>query len=257
MKESPIIFSSESVNAIFAGEKTQTRRVVKPQPTLVPDGNLCGRPKGSYYWPSHKCRSMVDPSDMGSLGPYGGKYDLLWVKETWKPFERPTDHTDGIVFKADGAFVPIDNTREAAERWVVAKDNRSTRCSSPWRSPLFMPRWACRLLLEVRSIRVERLHAITEADARAEGIDPKKPVKAKLDKSAIDLHVFGPDAVQRIFRMHWDSINGEKHPWVENPFVWVITFTRVCMRCKGRGFVSSASCTHNRPAGAAYAEGSP
>lgn len=77
MKERGIIFTGESVRAILAGRKTQTRRIMKPQ--LVEDTE--SRWPG-WKWPSAKARSMVTLAEAACLGPYGGRGDTLWVKET-------------------------------------------------------------------------------------------------------------------------------------------------------------------------------
>jgi hypothetical protein len=76
-----------------------------------------------------------------------------------------------------------------------------------------MPRWACRLTLAVKAVRVERLQDISEADAIAEGCctrtyrDGRGHEDARLD-----------------FKRLWDSINGKRHPWASNPWVWVVEF---------------------------------
>lgn len=77
-----------------------------------------------------------------------------------------------------------------------------------------MPRSMCRLVLEITDVRVERLHAISAADAEAEGIDFLRHV---------------PDAdetltPQQLFHCLWDGTGGD---WDANPWVWVIGFRRV------------------------------
>ena len=172
-RERPIIFTGESVRGILAGRKTVTRRVVKPQPHpnhvlspawgTSPDGFAFGEPG---LWRENGPDYPDGPEDERRC-PYGVPGDLLWVRETWRPKGMPNG-LDGIHFRADDTFAPIDDTREAADAWVaVVKSDRGQ-----WRSPLFMPRWASRLSLEVVSVRVERLHQITEQDAILEGVLP-------------------------------------------------------------------------------------
>ena len=90
-----------------------------------------------------------------------------------------------------------------------------------------MPRWASRITLEVTGVRVERLHDISEEDARAEGIGqfdvPDGPAAGRW---------YGePGAESRepivAFARLWDSVNGTSHPWPSNCWVWAITFRRI------------------------------
>ena len=138
MKERPIIFSGPMVRAILDGRKTQTRRVVKPQPDEVKDPNAkvalitCLR----FYQAGkeHSC-------------PYGAPGDRLWVRETFA-MESPTCP----VYLAD------QTDKTTVERWKPS---------------IHMPRWASRLTLEIVSVRVERSQDISEKDAAAEGCEPK------------------------------------------------------------------------------------
>lgn len=189
-KERPIIFSGPMIRAIMAGAKTQTRRVVKvPGSGLSPAAKFCRR--GVAYpdlfaW----CDGTSDDIETwGMVGdpfrcPYGQPGDLLWCKETWRTHEDPETLIDGILFRADGAFREIENTREAADRWLAAahvigprrpyRRGESLRLAPKhkgWRSASHMPRWASRLTLRVESVRVERLQEISEADADAEGME--------------------------------------------------------------------------------------
>lgn len=117
--------------------------------------------------------------------------DRLWVREAglWCDigFER------SVAYRADG---------EPGETWV-----RPIR----WRSPLYMPRWASRLTLEIVGVRVGRLQEISEEDAKAEGC-------------AI---AGGWPESREWFRVAWNHINGKKHLWESNPWVWVVEFKRL------------------------------
>ena len=112
---------------------------------------------------------------------------------------------DGIRFKADDAFVRIENTHKAAELWVDAHDNGKR--GALWRSPRFMPRWASRISLDVRAIRCEQLQDISPDDSLAEGVSGWTKGTA--------------------FERLWDEINGKRAPWASNPWVWVVTFARL------------------------------
>ena len=123
------------------------------------------------------------------------------------PFEKP----EFCVYKADG--VPAPEFYDA--------DDELHCC---WRPSIHMPRWASRILLEITDVRVERLNAISEEDARAEGIidggclncgEPEPCGCANPEPDATDA-----------FAYLWQSIYGQDN-WNANPWVWVIEFKRV------------------------------
>ena len=137
MKERPILFSGPMVRAILDGRKTQTRRVVKPQPDWI-------RPRVSDDGIAHGyCGS--GPTD-GIKCPYGTVGDRLWVRESWAKSGEVGDATE---YRADNPD-PI---------------------GAKWRPSIHMPRWASRIDLEITGIRVERLQEISERDAMAEGCE--------------------------------------------------------------------------------------
>jgi len=137
MKEHPIIFNTETVKAILDGRKTQTRRVIKPQPLL--------EYKGLKMQFHRKC-------------PYGQVGDRLWVRETWAvaPTLNTTKPSD-LLKKYD--IIPIT--------YRATYPNESHYM---WRPSIFMPRWASRITLEIIGVRVEQLQEITDEDALAEGV---------------------------------------------------------------------------------------
>lgn len=136
-KERPILFSGPMVRAILDGRKTQTRRIVKPQPKGTPELGGFGR-----LW-------FDGRDDMNC--PHGLPGDRMWVRETFAIVNK--DCGPVAVYCADGEFQP---------------DYIGHR----WSPSIHMPRWASRISLEVISVRVERLCGITEADAKAEGAEP-------------------------------------------------------------------------------------
>ena len=191
MSEKPILFSGPLVRAILEGRKTVTRRVAK-----LTDAGHVKEPRGHRRW------HPGDP-DASAACPYGQPGDLLWVRETWAQWDR------GLAFRADCL-----NPRTGEE------DGDSRRCrldfGVKWRPSIHMPRWACRLLLRVTDVRVERLQEITAEDAVAEGLvrDASHPTGGWVE-------------LLRDFRDLWDSIAKPGFGWDDNPWVWRIAFERV------------------------------
>lgn len=199
MKERPILFSGPMVRAILEGRKTQTRRVVKPP--LSPDHLGQWEPTTIGGTGITDSRGNVVP-EMGVIWhtrtgqvigcPYGQTGDNLWVRETWADL-RPYN---GIAYRAD-----------------VSKTGIITK----WKPSIFMPRWASRITLEITGVRVERVQEITAMDCISEGIKRSQ---------AWDVHDRATEEICSFLSL-WDSINGKKHPWVSNPWVWVISFKRI------------------------------
>lgn len=191
MKERPILFSAPMVRAILGGRKTQTRRIVNARvaPWLLDP---------AHGWDD---AYVLDPgNELLARCPYGAPGGRLWVRETWA---RLTGNGHRIVYRADG-----DDPRLG---WDDDPSTRRPRMT--WTPSIHMPRWASRITLEVTDVRVERLQAITEEDAVAEGVAR---------------HVEGATRGARTaFASLWDSLNGERTPWSTNPWVWVVGFRRL------------------------------
>lgn len=230
MRDIPIMFAGDMVRSILAGAKTQTRRVVKENlvPFIEPrkdDPNHAAfiHSKKCDGWAcDHKCGGIeVSADNTVSVSPYGTTGDRLWVRETWRAVERERDSVDGILYAADDWFRPIENTARAAELWVEAYDNGKHGLS--WRPSIFMRRWMSRLDLENLGVRIERLHAITEEDAKAEGaawrIAPGGDLAGAFEGINCDI------GYRNHFGDLWKRINGAES-WGENPWVWCIKFPR-------------------------------
>ncbi|CAH6106637.1 hypothetical protein AN2340V1_2863 [Klebsiella variicola] len=196
------------VRALLSGRKTQTRRIIKPQPEATLSGSLSGK------WLSRPLNGLLLPKieDIAIHCPFGVVGDRIWVRETFQgplfdydlmdsyckdptPFEKP----EFCVYKADG--VPAPEFYDA--------DDELHCC---WRPSIHMPRWASRILLEITNVRVERLKSISDGDALREGC------------SAADMK--SGDCVADVFARLWASIYGSDS-WNANPWVWVIEFKRV------------------------------
>ena len=216
MTERPILFSGPMVRAILEGRKTQTRRVVKPQP----DAGARITPIDSEWLLERWQKQDREFTNFGRAArvqcPYGKPGGRLWVRET---LCRPDG--DPWLYSADRQPVMVSREDETAMLvWAHHKEQDS--CSS-----IFMPRWASRLTLEITDVRVERLRDITEEDAIAEGIIPKPGgvFEGSRDTSRKGLTLITPWLTAReAFSDIWDKINGKKHPWASNPWVWVIEF---------------------------------
>jgi AraC-like DNA-binding protein len=174
MRERPILFNGDMVRAILAGAKTQTRRPVKPQPRVAP----------GFY----DIVSGLPPC------PFGQPGDRLWVRETWASHPcggtQRHDPGDGHAWGS-----PIYRATFGA--------GLKPECEgfTPWRPSIHMPRWACRILLEIVSVRVERVMDISDDDARAEGFESREAFLA---------------AYRAMYKLSPEA----------NPWVWVVEFKR-------------------------------
>jgi hypothetical protein len=231
MKERPILFSAPMVRAILEGRKTQTRRVVKPQP---PAGHaLHGfttfstrmTDVGKAVWARGDSPLLCDVHRVRC--PYGQPGDRLVVRETWQYADWTEDGMPWIRYRADQATRLIEDTPEdwserLTDAWAslsvpenYALDNRAA--DRRWRPAIHMPRWASRILLEVTGVRVERLQDISEPDAIAEGCAGGHGVIPGYSYSATP---------REQYRALWESINGPGS-WDANPWVWVVEFKRI------------------------------
>ncbi|EOC4952810.1 hypothetical protein ACI4VZ_001975 [Klebsiella pneumoniae] len=232
MKERGMIFNGEMVRAILDGRKTQTRRIIKWKQTRFTE---IGEREDGSKWPwsedaEHAC-------DFWHPCPFGAVGDRIWVRETWgvvsheldedgriRPWtpDRPATvihempfgngyYSGHAIYAADGDFTWGDDDGY--------EDGRSC-----WKPSIHMPKAASRILLEITDVRVERLNAISEEDARAEGIidggclncgEPEPCGCANPEPDATDA-----------FAYLWQSIYGQEN-WNADPWVWVIEFKRV------------------------------
>ena len=189
----PILFSTQMVDAILEGRKTQTRRIFKVNKTQI------SHPQENVFWDKEMGEAVY--TSLGGQSwwncPYGNVGDILWVRETWQEttWLHPSDENYGYIYKAS------ENGRE----WA-ANDESWT-----WEPSLFMPKDACRLFLEITNIRIERLQDISANDIKSEGVS-----------YTIDYY---PNFLE-LWENLWVKINGQQS-WQDNPFVWVIEFKQV------------------------------
>jgi len=186
VKEHPILFSGPMVRAILDGRKTMTRRVCKYQPSVSvrKAGSMWGIKGGDALWHfGHKIVSC----------PYGQPGDRLWVRETWMPFTEQGCPVGATIYRAT--------------------DHPEPDGDSPlrWNPPIFMPKSASRITLEITAVRVERVQDIGDEDAEAEGLSWCNAASPR-DK----------------FQCLWNSLNAKRgYGWDANPRVWVVTFKRL------------------------------
>lgn len=218
VKERPILFSAPMVVALLAGTKTQTRRIVKPQPP-------------SSWDPQPECVDIhgynrdgdLDPeiflgrgfcNDEGLEGrvcPYGWPGERLWVRETHAVHSKPCEGQGigyTLQYRADNAERELDADTSVSPTFDRFPHQKIA--DEGWKPSIHMPRWACRIVLEITEVRVERLQAISEGDASAEGVPMIAP---------------WPSARARFMDL-WDLINGQASR-LANPWVWALTFKRV------------------------------
>ncbi len=207
MKERPILFNGKMVRAIIANRKHKTRRIMKNQPNIDPQ-------TGDWMFTNSNGSQEVHPIEqwieiqIKLHCPYGKVGDRLWVRETFGKLQD----ADG------GAYVYRANMQD---------DDGEDFIKQPWRPSIFMPRNACRILLEITDIRVERLADISEEDAIDEGIE-SIVVMTPLYKNYSKHKLFGDwlSTARHSFLTLWDSING-RGASLTNPWVWVISFKKV------------------------------
>lgn len=219
MKERPIVFSASKVLAILAGTKTQTRRTVNMDRIdfLGREGQEEEEDLSQWGWgfdgppPGYMVleRGLNERFNHGRTSipcPFGEVGDRLWVREPWRLYEAARHNP-----------WPDLPCRRGPEGFVFYKAgfNRSGRF--PALPPQAMPRWASRIDLEITSVRVERLHQITNDDARAEGVDPY------CDETRED-GTGRPDDYRTAFAEEWEESKTRRASWKDNPFVWVISF---------------------------------
>jgi len=237
VKEHGTIFQPWGVQCIKAGIKTQTRRLVSPSTMLIDGRKYTSRSKykgtlfnwDDFDWEKavvRYCKTAYTPSknlyvihkDLRTLGPYlhvihrnlcmaqsfCPEYqvgDHIWVRETHSKYKMPRDPAQakkenqnlyaGIRFKADGDK-PWGN----------------------WRPSIFMLREDSRIILKITDVRIERVQAITDEDAMAEGCNPELPI--------ITRHFVHP---RDNYAQIWDDINAKNgNSWKKNPWVIALDF---------------------------------
>lgn len=237
MTERGMIFNGEMVRAILDGRKTQTRRIIKNQR----EGECWGvKPAKNPRYAGHThdwwLPTGTQPYAALPACPHGSIGDRIWVRETWSQLGNEDgcaiDWNDELV-KGGGPEAARIYRASCEQKpgnyglWSIPDDafwkphTDNMEFEGAWRPSIHMPRWASRITLEITDVRVERLNAISEEDARAEGIidggclncgEPEPCGCANPEPDATDA-----------FAYLWQSIYGQEN-WQANPWVWVIEF---------------------------------
>jgi hypothetical protein len=226
MIEQPITMTDESVSAIFAGRKTQTRRAIEPQPDWDKEDVTTARITGILAFPIGKVYGQQNGPPIFVNGFKDGIYGIVnnypvsshaWVKETFALIECGGKR--GIAYRTDG-IIDLDR----GERWL---------------SPLFMARYHSRLTLEITDVRVERVQAISEADCIAEGVERdrsgfkcyRRILEGPHTGHAHPYNVIPNKSAIISYQEMWDAINGKRkggaYAWAKDPWVFAYTFRRL------------------------------
>ncbi|NDD55910.1 hypothetical protein EBZ39_18940 [bacterium] len=210
------------VRAILDGSKTQTRRIVKRQPkphhweafpTYKFLSRLFDAVKATFWITGHSQeeRGKHHRDDGITVKcPYGSVGDQLWVRETFRLYDRNEECACYEQCSCPPSGTPIYRADSSHE--------------SKWKPSIFMPRWASRINLKITGIRVERLQDISGDDAWAEGVPCASWAESDWDDDGY------PTPWEKRYRYAleqyeelWESINGPGS-WDANPYVWVIGF---------------------------------
>ena len=209
MTDRPILFSGSMVRAILEGRKTMTRRVLKPQPEIL-------SPEGVWRW------AFRNNGFVGATGTHLETFkeiaehhykmqpkDHLWVREAWRAIYFEDDYKPSELLHDEPIYYEADKYIRCTQRLMDISDIGKKRPS------MFMPKWASRITLIVKDVRVERLQYISEEDAKNEGAEP---ILVPPDG--------GSEPYREGFHTLWDSINGKDKDkcWDANPYVAAISF---------------------------------
>lgn len=207
MTDRPMLFSGPMVRALLEGRKTQTRRLLKPQPEPWRDFYLEGGCQQSDW-------SFVT----GLRTDDGVRYRFgIWMHSAFHESRfQPLPYAPGglIWVRESGLFSDLGFEQDCAFRADGEPDQSWTR-PIRWRPSIYMPRWASRLTLEVIDVRIERLQDISEADALAEGAWAWAE-----DHDAARVM----DSAREAYAHLWDDLNAKRAPWAMNPWVVALTF---------------------------------
>lgn len=203
-RERPILFRDEMVRAILDGRKTQTRRLVRFPRDWTPWQVECATYDPSAFGGGTACLKARPDAETGScverLRAPWRVGDVLWVREAWAS-RQEGPFTFSVWYRSNG---------------------KPNVLGVRWRPSIHLPRRFARLFLRVTAVRAERVNAISEEDARAEGVLPRFEVDVAtfvMGRPITSTHVIG-------FKHAWDSMHGAG-AFASGAWVWAITFERM------------------------------
>ena len=210
-KEKPIIFNNQMVRAILDGKKTETRRVIKPQPCMQLFYSYAGFGAGHWCYPSESGwkywgEQFKRPDDFpkeeaGNLWNPPFRADgILYVRETFSPMykDKTSDEIVGYMYK--------EQTLEEYD--AMHPDGNEYYWPGKWKPSIHMPKEAARIWMKINKVRVERLQEITEHSIEKEGLTSF-------------------DEFQKLWNSTVFRKELERYGWAANPWVWVVSFERV------------------------------
>jgi hypothetical protein len=222
-----IIFGGPMIRSLIEGRKTQTRRILKPQPVVFDvDGKCCEVAIEILNGESKIRTGRVITRHSVKFAPG----DRLWVRETFQTafsengpcwlYRADSDRIYPQFDGPDGGAGPSFNYEKYPGNYALWAADVEAR--GPWRSPVFMPRWASRLILVVSHVRVQRLQDISEGDAKAEGVEECADGSFR---NYHDAPLHGPWLLgaRNSFQTLWNSIHGPG-AWAANPWIVALTF---------------------------------
>lgn len=248
MNERPIHFMDPMIRALLYQQKTQTRRLIKPQPDdpgtfgLSP---IWGHGVKDGNFTIHAATNESGQrADRYIRCPYGATGDRLWVREAWAHVPASAYNLAHVPHR----FHP-DNSDPRSGSVAVYRTGWSRCKPGRWKPATYMPRWASRITLEITDVRVECVQEISETDALAEGAiwwvqdeklgpissDNREDLWCRYAKRRTDPDS-GVATHRAAFAMLWDHIQGADFwdtpaeaptGWVANPWCWAITFRPV------------------------------
>ena len=212
MSIKPILFNTETVQAILDGRKSCTRRIVKPQQFvgMLPDKCKNKVPEEFLKEKKFMFKPYCDMTDIELINTaYKAPYqlgDILYVRETWHKYNKRVGEGKSCHMEEFyGYKASVANSEYANE---------------PWKPSIHMPKEAARIWLKVTDVRAERLQEITAESALLEGTDKYIHLNGKFDKNAILTSFMG------IWNSTIKKSDLDRYGWDANPYVWVIEFER-------------------------------
>jgi len=193
------------INAMLAGRKTQTRRLIATTKADVAPGQIL---------------IFEGPRFGGTAYRFDPRYaagDRLYVREEWKSTPAYDDLKPSDMGGDEPIYYPADG---ATFNWAEADGHTLGRR----RPGMHMPRWASRLTLHVEGVRVERLQAISDEDAIAEGVTCwvcGGPVDGTSENDCACFHTKA--AAVASYAVLWETLHGASS-WDANPWVVAVTF---------------------------------